>query len=377
MTRYTWTAKDPSGNRVVKEVEAGTAAEAECILQAAGYTDLELKEDEVGAAAIAGFTDRPTIFGEEVKTTAADRLKYRDHSPKNFLSAVLNGINESKGFCLLIVAFTAYQAYRQHWVSVALLIVGLIAWLAFLVCVSTTSVYYNKLIQASDWCRWDEVLSLIETLKRVGKFSLVKVPATELTRNRAKALAGQGHLQEALIEYRQCEGRPDCPTWLYKLFVASLYVIAKQHDKAIEYNLASIAEKSTPTAWIDLANRYARYKRDPVKAREAMAEADKSPIPDVAKPFRTRCLGIIAYLEGDLDAAKRDLETAIDLVEQAKSRPFRDGHLSVGRAYLACVLAKQGDLPSAKKCFEQAKAYLLATDEDQLLAECRTVLKLT
>ena len=78
----------------------------------------------------------------------------------------------------------------------------------------------------------------------------------------------------------------------------------------------------------------------------------------------------MAYLEGDYVAAKRDLETAIELVEKAKGRPYRDGHLSVARAYLCCVLAKQGDLPAAKKCFAMAKEYLTATGEDELLAEC-------
>jgi len=203
------------------------------------------------------------------------------------------------------------------------------------------------------------------------QISAVTVPATELTRNRTKALAGLGRLDEALAEYSHCEGRPDCPTWLYKLFVASLYTTAKQQDKAIEFNLASIAAKPTSTAWIDLANRYARYKCDPVKARAAMAEADKSPVADMAKPFRIRCLGIIAYLEGDFAAAKCDLEIAIELVEKAKGRPYRDGHLSIARAYLCCVLARQGDLVDAKKQFALSKAYLVATDEAELLAECR------
>jgi hypothetical protein len=103
----------------------------------------------------------------------------------------------------------------------------------------------------------------------------------------------------------------------------------------------------------------------------AMAEAEKSPLPDLAKPFHIRCQGIIAYLEGDYAAARRELETAIELVDKAKGRPFRDGHLSVARAYLCCVLARQGDLPAAKKCFALAKKYLVATAEDELLAECR------
>ena len=102
-----------------------------------------------------------------------------------------------------------------------------------------------------------------------------------------------------------------------------------------------------------------------------MAEAEKSPLPDFAKPFLIRCQGIIAYLEGNYATAKRDLEIAIERVEKAKGRPYRDGHLGVARAYLCCVLAKQGDLAGAKKCLALANNYLIATKEDELLAECR------
>jgi tetratricopeptide (TPR) repeat protein len=373
MANYVWTAKDPYGNSVVKEVAAETSNAARDMLVAAGYTDMVLKEDDVVSAAMAGFSDRPTLFGEEIKVTAAERLEHRDRGGTGFLSAILKGVNQSKVFVFLIVAFAVYQGYCGHWISASLMVIALLAWLAFLACVSLPLVYYQKLIKASDWYRWDEVLSLIETLRAVRKFSITGVPETELIRNRAKALAGKGHLSEALAEYKQCEGRPDCPGWLYKLFVASLYTTAKQYDKAIEYNLLSIQDKPTPTAWADLANRYARHKRDPRKAREAMAEADKSPMPDVAQAFRVRCRGVVAYLEGDYSAARRDLEDAIGMVEKVKNRPFRDGHLSVARAYLACVLARLGELPAAKKCFAQAKEYLVATGEDELLAECQQI----
>ena len=374
MTNYVWTARDPSGKTVVEEIAAESAAEAEKILRAKGYSDLVLKEDDVIAAANAGFTDRPTLFGEEIKVTVADRVKHQNNTSTNFFSAIVSGINQSKVFCLVIVGLAVYAGFRGHWVSVAILAIGLLAWLAFIVCVSLPLVYYNKLIKASDWERWDEVLSLVETLRAVRKYSVVGVPETELIRNRAKAVAGQGRLHEALAEYKQCEGRPDCPSWLYKAFVASLYTTANDHDKAIEYNLRSVAENPRSSGWADLSNRYARYKRDPIRAREAMAEADKSPMPDVAKPFRIRCLGIIAYLEGDYAAARSNLETAIELVDKAKSRPFRDGHLSVARAYLCCVLAKQGDLAGAKRCFALAKEYLIATKENELLAECRQLI---
>ena len=263
MAKYVWTAKDKSVQKVVREVEAETAEQARAILVEAGYSELVLKGDEIMAAARAGFPSTIKVLGEEVGITTEQWLKHLDNPTVTFWDVIRKGIGQSKLMCVLLPLFAAYAGYREHWVSALLLILALLAWLAFIVCIGLPSVYYRKLIMASDWYRWREVLSLVSTLESMGRFSFIKVPATELTRNRAKALAGMGRLDEALVEYKQCEGRPDCPTWLYKQFVGSLYTTAKQYDKGIESSLVSIAEKPTPTAWADLANRYARYKRDP------------------------------------------------------------------------------------------------------------------
>ena len=371
MTNYVWTATDKSGKKVVKEIKAATADDAKYVLLSQGYSNLELKEDEVNSTVRAGFSKRINVYGQELKVTAEARLKHRDDPTVTYLDVLRKGIGRYFLVFFALIFFAVYSGFRREWGYCLLYALLLLAGLAYIIFAGLQSVYYRKLSKAADWYRWNKVLSLVATLKIIGRFRKIKVPESALIQNRAKALAGLGRLDEALEEYKQCEGRPDRPDWLYKLQIASLYTTAKQYDKAIEFNLASIAANPTSTAWLDLANRYARYKRNPVKAREAMAEAEKSPLADYAKPFHIRCQGIIAYLEENYAAAKRYLETAIELVDKAKDRHFRDGHLSVARAYLCCVLAKQGDLPAAKKCFARAKKYLVATKEDELLAECR------
>ena len=79
----------------------------------------------------------------------------------------------------------------------------------------------------------------------------------------------------------------------------------------------------------------------------------------------------MAYVEGDHAAAKRELEASPGILAQNPNQPFRDGSISIARAYLCCVLAKIGDREGAKKHFAAAQDYLMATDETDLLEECK------
>jgi tetratricopeptide (TPR) repeat protein len=370
---YTWSAKDRSGQTVIQEIQADSSEQSKAILVAAGYTDLELKEDEVASVGRAGFRTDGGILARAITVTAEDRLKRQDNPPVPS-DAPKIGIGTKLIWLFILTAFAALLIYQKHYLLLIILAAGLFLCLAIFFCLVQPSVYYTKMVEAGDWERWDEVLSYVNKLKIIGRISVVKIPFSELTRYRAMALVGKGSLQDGLAEYQKCEGRPDCPSWLYKQFVASLYAIAKQYDKAIEYNRMAIQEKPMASASWDLAYRYARYKRDPVKAREAMTEAEKGTVIDHAKPFCTRCRGVIAYLEGDYATAKSELETTIDIIEKKKWFPFKGAGLSISRAFLCCVFAKQGDLPAAKKNFELARPYLEATNENELIAECRRLI---
>jgi tetratricopeptide (TPR) repeat protein len=158
------------------------------------------------------------------------------------------------------------------------------------------AIYYNKLHRAVDWHRWDEVLDLVAKLDANRKINFIKVPEVELARNRAKALAGLGRVEEGLAEYKKCEGQTGCPSWLHKAFVAGIYDTAKQYDKAIEYTLLSMQDKENPSMYPDLAYRFARFKRDAINARKALNEAEKAVLPEYGKPFLLRSRGWVGRL---------------------------------------------------------------------------------
>jgi len=371
MANYVWTAKDKFGISVVREISASTIEESKSALLAEGCTDLVLKGDEIMDAATAGMPRSVRFLGEEHKVTEAEKLKHRGNPAPTFFSALWQGIVQTKGFIILIFILAGFEIYCGHTTSLMFLGLGLLAWLAFLIGVRLPSIYYHRLHKAADWNRWEEVLGIVDKLKQIEKFHFTKIPPPELGKYRAKALAGLGQLPQSLVEFSQYENQPGCPSWLYKAQVAGIYDTAKQHDKALEYAWQSIREKPTPVLYLDLANRYARYKSDPVKARAALAEAEKSTLPDLAEPFHLRCRGISALLEEDYSTARRELEASLAIMQKTPNIPYRAGHISVTKAYLCRVLAKQGDQAGARKNFKEAEEYLVATGESELLEQCK------
>jgi len=369
MPNFAWSVTDLSGKTVIREIDAATSDESRKILQAQGYTNLVLKEDEVSDVARAGLGNI-SFLGQDVKVTAEQRLKHRGKRA-TFLTALGEGLGRNKTVIALILSLGILGYYRHSQSSVVLAGVALIALIAFILLVSLPSIYYRRLHKASDWNRWDEVLGLVNTLERIGRFHFIKIPPPELGRYRAKAIAATGHVDAALREYQQYENQPGCPGWLHKAFVAGIYDLVKQHDKALDYALMSLADKPRPVLYLDLANRYARYKKDAAKARDALAEAEKGPLPDLATPGLHRCKGLIAYLEGNYETAKKELGTAVDLMEKTPHIPFRDGNLAIAKAYLSCVLSKLNDRAAAEKNYRAALPYLEATGETELLDECK------
>jgi tetratricopeptide (TPR) repeat protein len=230
----------------------------------------------------------------------------------------------------VLILLIAIEVWRGDTLHAIWLAIGLVVWVAARIWAGLPGIYYAKLNKAGDWHRWEEVLELVEKLEKIRRHHRIKLPAVELSRSRAKALAGLGRLPEALAELDQCENQPGMPGWLHKAHVAVLYDVVRQHDKALEFTMLAIAEKPTPVLYADLANRLLRFKRDTVRARVALAEVEKGALLDKGKAYIMRSRGILAYLEGDYASAREELEAGLAIVE-ARHQFFKDGYLNIAK----------------------------------------------
>jgi len=367
MPNFIWTAKDKQGKPIVKEVSAETIEESKAMLLAEGYTDLELKSDEIIDASRQAFA----TANNGRKSRPEEFVRHLGNIPQTPLKLILRSIVHDTAFYLLMISLMVLAIFRGHKANAIVTGIITVGWLVFRIWMSLPQIYYAKLNKAKDWHRWTEVLQLVKSLERIRQFHIIKLPAKELIRARAQALAGLGRLLEALAEFRQCEYQPEVPSWLYKAHLAEIYSIAKDYDKSLEYAWEALEEKQTPVLYIDLASRLLRYKKDTVKAKEILSKVEKDTLTEIIKPGYLQCQGILDYIEGDYVSARQELEVSLKMMEQTRDRPFRDGNISLTKGYFCCVLSKQGDLTSAKRCFEQAREYLIAARETELLEECK------
>ena len=367
MPRFIWAAKDNLGKPIVRELVAKTIEESKAILLAEGCTDLELKSDEIMDIARAQFDTNDA--GDDMP--AKDWLKSRDKPPPTFLNIMFRSVVDFKGLYLILILLLVFNLYLGYKIPAIVTAAILIAGPFFYTWLALPGIYYEKLNKAKDWHRWEEVLKLVGVLEKIRYVHFIKLPKNELIRYRAQALAGLGRLTEALAVFQQCENQPKLPSWLYKAQLAGIYDIAGEHDKSLEYAWSALEEKRQPIICLDLAYRLLHYKKDTIQAHKLLAEVDKSVLVDYAESFYLQSLGMLSYLEGDYTSAKSNLEKSLEIIDQFKYLPFRDGIINTLKGYLCCVLAKRGDLAQARKYFMQSKKYLVAAKETVLLEECK------
>ena len=374
MPTYAWTAKDKSGAKVFREIEATTVQDSRAVLLAEGCTELVLQEDDVLSQVGVAMGDKVEFLGEEIRTSAQDRIHQRTQPPFTVTRIILQGLAQEKGFYIVVLAGLGFCIWRDSLIGSIVFVILLLGWPLFKIGIGLPLLLFQRLADASDWNRWDEMLWLVNTLRFVGRFHFIKIPAAELTRFEANALAGNGRLQEAVALYSRAENQPGVPPWLYKAYLSGIYQNGGDYDKALQLNHEAIALKPDVSLHIDLGNRLARYHADPVGARAALDHVDMDLVVDLIKPLVFRVRGIVAWVEGNSDLASRELETALREMEKTPNVPYRAGNIAITKAYLCCVKAELGNPSAAAKFFDEARAYLIATGETKLLKDCEEAL---
>ncbi len=373
MPNFVWSAKDKFGNTVLRELTTHTAEQSRDLLLSEGHTELRLIEDAIISASQETFTET-TVFGEKITVTAADRRKFRDQPRVTWLRVLTDSLRQDLPLYLLIGLPAALALHGSHWAMLTLMLGGALVWLGFRFWLAWPGVFYRRLNDAREWHRWPEVLDLLDRLEKVQRLHLIKIPKTERLRIRALALAGSRRLSEALQVFEGARHQTGMPDWLYLSHLSAIYETAKDIDQTLSLARQAAELSGQSTLYLDLAWRLLHRKNETGAARMALAKVDASTLVDFAEPFLIRCQGVLSFLEGDIVAARRDMEKALARWETLKHQVFRKANMAITHGYLCLVTARQGDMAQARHHFAQAQDFLTAAEEDVFLGQCRSFL---
>ena len=375
MPSYLWSGRDGSGCETSERVTAGTPEEARDQLAARGWTELKLRSSEIHefvkqeVEAVSDPAFRPQL-------TPQQEVALLQGTGPGFWGKWWNSLRES-AFALLVVgcAFAA-EVYR-HKVSGVIICGCLLLALALLFPAihfwfHRTSDLFHKLHRARNWRRWQEVLALLEALKRSHRSRKIGIGKVEMARYRALALAGLGNVEGAIAQFTKEADEAGMPRWLFHCHIAGIYTVAEKYESALEcYKQGLEVATDKGVVSIDYGAYLVQRFNRPAEARAMLAIAESVPLTDSARFHVHSLRGLIAVREGDFVTAKEQMSAALDGFEkQPRARYFAyEPSILLAHGYLALIHAALGNRDAAQEHFSKSEKYLTTIRLNEVIDE--------
>lgn len=262
----------------------------------------------------------------------------------------------------LALAADVLRGSWPPWASLAVLVWASLAVLP---------IWANQVTErASVWHEWQRVLRWLPLLEWNP---LVRAPAVRFTARarRARALVGLGRVEEGLALFDAAAAKGMVPRPTAQAMRSSLLLLARRHDEAIALRRA--ASESDPKMLWDTVIALLRYGGDVAEARALLASREGQAVTQLEQVARDYSRALLAIVDQRFSEALELLSTARGLAEQVMvSVPaLRDSYQALIDAYRAIALAGSGDAVGAQRLFGSVTPFLVATGEEELLAQCR------
>lgn len=385
MPTFLWSGKTASGEDVVERVEAGTAEDARKLLEARGWTDLRQHTTE-----IHDFVSRQATRASDPdlkpNLTPKQELAYLQGTAPGFWANWFNSIRESGTTLLMLCLCLGLAIYHQRTFGNIIAITLLVFALAVLVLIypvfhrwfGKTKDAFVKLHTARNWRRWNEVLGYLEALEKAQSLTKIGIGEAEKARYRALALAGLGRLDEAVASFTAAAEKANMPKWLFHSHLAGVYTSAKQYDKGLEcYRQALEAAADKSSVCLDLGVYLVQRFNCPDEARQLLAAAEASQLPELARCYLPYLRGSIALRENDFAAVDLNLREALARFEKHAANKFYifEPSLLICKGYLAISCAALGKKDEARKYFAESGKYLSTICLDGMVKQYETLMQ--
>jgi hypothetical protein len=364
MNTFLFTAVNRDGKAVTERVEAENLAQARYKLEIRGYSEITFFESELSG-------DITNLFDEKQVKNQAKFLKQQvgAHYDTTLRRHFINVLKYTWFWWLMLL----YLVYANQDLSTVLWFGGSVLVVGYL---TFPSVIFNRLHEAHCWDKNGEVRFWGHLAKFYNRITFVKIPALEIDIHLACADAREGDLTGALRRIAKYQNDPKVSERLYKLALIRLYGNAREFDKVLNLLENSLDEGHTHTEeLLDYAICLARRHKQTARAKGVLEKVFDTELTAMANLFIPYCQGVIEVEDGNYSQAEFYLKRAAKQLEPFKRNTFAIGLKSEVNAFLAMALGNQGEKDEAAKLYEEAKPYLLAVRENELLERCESVLR--
>ncbi len=348
------TVRRGRGKRTTVNVLAGSADDALRKLRDQGYDQVTLHTDDVSSLTLQQRKHAAIL-------TPRDYLIIRD-TPYDLGTAIawIRAAFRKTWVTNLILALVLVQLRLTGWpwgildtiLLVAILFPILVGFMPVLA-TSPRRARYRQLLKDMHWGRHEKVLARLERLRGV--------PARELIRCKARALAGLGRVDEALALLEPLADGVATPRWYYHALRGQIYDAAQDLPASIrEQETALALAPDNSTILIGLGRRVIWHERNAKRARGLLDQARTHAISDLQEPHVLLLEGLILLEENRPHDALVILDHAYRLFHARRHQPASFLPLDETRLAQARAHAALGDRARALKLYASVYPRLVA-----------------
>lgn len=359
MSSFLFTAVNRDGKSVTERVEAENLAQAKYKLEIQGYSEISFYESDLSE-------DTWNLFDEKNKKSKQEFLQRQVEIQYN------TSYWQHVFFCLKLTAIlwiplTVWVALS--WSFFSFLSLGL--FFAVFIYLSLPVIFYDKLLMAHFRAQNFKVRFWVKISKLFNNISFLKIPPADLDSRLSCADAREGNLKLALSRMEKYQNVEKVPRRLLNIYLGSIYGNAKKYDELLKLQENALQEGNISSEeMIDYAMNLARWQKKTNFAREILDKALDSEMTAMMQLFVPFCKGLIEIEDGNFPQAEFYLQLASKQIEPFKKNGYLVGLRSEIKAFLSIVLGTRGEKAEAAKLFYEAKPYLLAHKETDLLRRC-------
>lgn len=360
MSTFLFTAVNRDGKSVTERVEAENLSQARYILEIRGYSEILFYESELSKE-----TDR--LFDEKKLKDAQKQYLENQVSVQYDTSITRHFLNLLKVtwvfWALIIGAFL----FVQNTTTFLLLTASVV----LTVYISLPVIIFNRLFEAHGWDRNRQVRLLANIAKWFNYISYGKIPLSEIDTYLSCADAREGKIDQALRRMTKYQNDSKVSKRLYNSSLIRIYGNARDFDKVLELLEDSLNEGNNYNEkLLDYAICLARRYKQTTRARSVLERLFEAELSAMGNLFIPYCQGVIEVEDGNYSQAEFYLRQASKQLEPFRKNTYLIGLKSEVKAFLAMTLGRQGEKDEAERLLEEAKPYLAAVNERELLQRC-------